>query len=124
MELIDQLGLFQHYLLRGKLVYGGDYNKIRVNYCLHQVNEKVELSSLRLVWLNDIPLESKNLFLIEKLNVLHYLFSVELLFLWKEFMFKYLRNDMRCFKNLINSDWLTIGDLVPVVEGMRDNRLS
>ena len=118
MELIDQLRLLQHYLLSGKLVYGGDNNKVRVNYSLHQVNEKVELSSLQLVRLNDVTLESKNLFLIEQLDIMHNLFPIELLFLWKELMFENLRNDMRCLKNLINSDWLAIRDLVPIVEGM------
>jgi hypothetical protein len=105
-------------LLSGKLVYSGNYNKVRVNYSLHQVNEKVELSSLRLVRLDDVTLESKNLFLIEQLDILHYLFPIELLFLWKELMFENLRNDIRCLENLINSDWLPIRDLVPVVERM------
>ena len=118
MKLIDQLGLLKHYLLSGKLVYGRDYYKVRVNYSLHQVNEKVELSSLQLVRLNNITLESKNLFLIEQLDILHNLCPIELLFLWKELMFENLRNDMRCLENLINSDWLAIRDLVPVVEGM------
>ena len=70
---------------------------------------------------NHVSIKFENTLLFESFQKTHHMLFIERFVFGKEFVLKDLRYDLGCFKDLLDTNGLSIALSLPVVEGVSDN---